>query len=98
MKRNWILAGLGLVTLAVIGRIMPHAANLTPLYAVALFAWNQIPHKFLPGEFVLRPYWLAELNKRHKETIAQLKTKVAGSESTIYSTQLSKKSYLLYLC
>jgi len=46
MKRNWIFAGLGLVTLAVIGRIMPHAANLTPLYAVALFACAVFPKRW----------------------------------------------------
>ena len=46
MKRNWILAGLGLVTLAVIGRLIPHAANLTPLYAVTLFACAVFPKRW----------------------------------------------------
>jgi hypothetical protein len=43
MKRNWILGGLGLVVLAVAGRLLPHAANVTPLYAVALFACAVFP-------------------------------------------------------
>lgn len=43
MNRNWILAGVGLAILAIAGRVLPHAANLTPLYAVALFACAVFP-------------------------------------------------------
>ena len=43
MKSNWIWAGLGLACLAVAGRLVPHASNLTPLYAVALFACATFP-------------------------------------------------------
>jgi hypothetical protein len=46
MKRNWILAGLGLALLAVLGRFWPHAANVTPLYAVALFAAAVFPRGY----------------------------------------------------
>jgi hypothetical protein len=43
MNRNWIVAGLGLALFAVAGRFWPHVANLTPLYAVALFAAAVFP-------------------------------------------------------
>ena len=46
MNVRWVLAGLGLVALAVAGRVMPHAANLTPLYAVALFACATFPKRW----------------------------------------------------
>lgn len=43
MNRNWILGGAGLAALAVVGRLLPHTANLTPLYAVALFSCAVFP-------------------------------------------------------
>jgi hypothetical protein len=46
MNRTWLFAGLGLVGLAVLGRVVPHAANLTPLYAVALFACAYFPRRW----------------------------------------------------
>ena len=46
MNRNWLLAGVGLVALAVVGRLVPHAANITPLYAVALFACAVFPRRW----------------------------------------------------
>lgn len=46
MNRKWILAGLGLIAVAVVGRLVPHAANVTPLYAVALFACAVFPRRW----------------------------------------------------
>jgi hypothetical protein len=46
MKRNWLLLGVGLVVLAALGRLVPHAANVTPLYAVALFACAVLPRRW----------------------------------------------------
>lgn len=46
MNHRWILGGLGLIALAVLGRLIPHAANLTPLYAVALFACAVFPKRW----------------------------------------------------
>lgn len=43
MTRNWILAGLGLALFATLGRLWPHASNVTPLFAVALFAAAAFP-------------------------------------------------------
>lgn len=43
MNRNWLFAGLALVALAVAFRLVPHAANFTPLYAVALLACATFP-------------------------------------------------------
>lgn len=45
MNRNWLLAGLGLALLAVVFRLVPHAANFTPLYAVALLACAVFPRR-----------------------------------------------------
>lgn len=45
MNRNWVVAGIGLVMFAVVGRLVPHAANLTPLYAVALFSCATFPRR-----------------------------------------------------
>jgi hypothetical protein len=46
MNRYWFVAGLGLVLLAALGRLVPHAANVTPLYAVALFACAYFPRRW----------------------------------------------------
>ena len=46
MKRYVFAAALGLVLLAVAGRLLPHAANVTPLYAVALFACAVLPRRW----------------------------------------------------
>ena len=46
MNRNWILIALALVAVAVVGRLLPHAANITPLYAVALFACATLPRRW----------------------------------------------------
>lgn len=46
MNRTWLFAGLGLIFLAVLGRLIPHAANVTPLYAVALFACAYFPRRW----------------------------------------------------
>jgi hypothetical protein len=46
MNRTWLFRGLGLVLLAVLGRVLPHAANVTPLYAVALFACAYFPRRW----------------------------------------------------
>ena len=46
MNRHWIWIALGLITLAVVGRLIPHAANITPLYAVALFACATLPRRW----------------------------------------------------
>jgi hypothetical protein len=46
MNRTWLFAGLGLVALAILGRMVPHAANVTPLYAVALFACAYFPRRW----------------------------------------------------
>lgn len=46
MNRLWLVAGVGLVVVAVIGRLIPHAANVTPLYAVALFAAAYFPRRW----------------------------------------------------
>ena len=46
MKRNWLLVGLGLILFAALGRFLPHAANVTPLYAVALFACAVLPRRW----------------------------------------------------
>lgn len=43
MSRNWLLAGLGLALVAALGRVVPHADNVTPLYAVALLAVAVFP-------------------------------------------------------
>jgi hypothetical protein len=46
MKRNWLLGGLGLIALAVAARLLPHAANVTPLFAVTLFACAYLPRRW----------------------------------------------------
>jgi len=46
MNRSWLVVALGLVLLAVLGRMVPHAANVTPLYAVALFACACFPRRW----------------------------------------------------
>jgi len=46
MDRKWILGGIGLIAIAVIGRLIPHASNITPLYAVALFACAVFPKRW----------------------------------------------------
>lgn len=43
MNRKWMLAGLGLALFAAAGRLWPHASNVTPLFAVALFAAAVFP-------------------------------------------------------
>lgn len=46
MNTKWLIGGLGLVAVVLVGRLMPHAANLTPLYAVALFACAVFPRRW----------------------------------------------------
>ena len=46
MNRHVLAAALGLVLVAFAGRLVPHAANLTPLYAVALFACAVLPRRW----------------------------------------------------
>lgn len=46
MTRNWILAGAALALLAFAGRLWQHADNVTPLFAVALFAGALFPRRF----------------------------------------------------
>jgi hypothetical protein len=46
MNRLWLIAGVGLVLVAVLGRLFPHAANVTPLYAVALLACAYFPRRW----------------------------------------------------
>ena len=46
MKKYGLLAGLGLIALVIVMRLMPHASNVTPLYAVALFAAAVFPKRW----------------------------------------------------
>jgi hypothetical protein len=46
MKKYGLFAGLGLIALVIIVRLMPHASNLTPLYAVALLAAAVFPKRW----------------------------------------------------
>lgn len=45
---NWALFGLMFVVAAVVARIMPHSANMTPLFAVALFTAAVFPVSWAP--------------------------------------------------
>lgn len=46
MNKNGLFAGMALIALVIIVRLMPHASNITPLYAVALFAAALFPRRW----------------------------------------------------
>jgi len=46
MKKYGLFAGLGLILLVILMRLLPHASNITPLYAVALFAAAVFPRRW----------------------------------------------------
>lgn len=46
MKNNHLLIALGLVTLGVVSRLIPHQPNLTAIGAIAIFSGVYLPKKF----------------------------------------------------
>lgn len=46
MKKQGLIAGLSLIALVILMRLLPHASNITPLYAVALFAAAVFPRRW----------------------------------------------------